>query len=100
MKKLPKKFRGAEVTRGLGMKSNELDELIEKKSLDQFIASEETFLVIEDKALEDEFGTVVKCFLDQDAAVRYARAMSNGNVDHRVLRVSSQVLVVGTNNEL
>lgn len=100
MKKLPKKFRGAAVVRGLGMKSEALDDLIEKKSLDQFDATKETFLVVEDNSLEDDMGVVVRCFADQDAAVRYARAMANGNVDHRVLRVSEQTLVVATRNEL
>jgi len=100
VKKLPKKFQGADVVRGLGMKSEKLDDLIEKKSLDQFIATKETFLVVENNALEDDMGVVVRCFADQDTAIRYARAMANGNVDHRVLRVSGQTLVVATRNEL
>ncbi len=86
--------------RGLGMDSAKFDDLIEKKALDQFDATKETFLVVEDGALEGDFGVVVRCFADQAAAVRYARAMANGNVDHRVLRVSRQTLVVATRNEL
>jgi len=100
VKKLPKKFQGAAVVRGLGMHHEKLDDLIEKKSLDQFDATKDTYLVVEDRALEDDMGVVVRCFTDQDVAVRYARAMANGNVDHRVLRVSRQTLVVATENDL
>lgn len=100
MKKLPKKFLGAAVVRGLGMKSAQLDTMIEKKALDQFDATKDSYLVVEDKALEDDFGVVVRCFADETEAIRYARAMANGNVDHRVLRVTAQTLVVATRNEL
>ena len=100
MKKLPKTFRGAVVARGLGMKSAQLDTLIEKKALDQFDATKDTYLVVEDKALEDDFGVVVRCFMSEAEALRYARAMACGNVDHRVLRVIAQTLVVATRNEL
>jgi len=100
MKKLPNKFRGADVVRGLGMNSDKLGTLVEKEALDQFDALKETFLVVENNALEDDFGVVVRCFADETVAVRYARAMANGNVDHRVLRVSGQTLVVATRNEL
>ena len=31
---------------------------------------------------------------------RFAQAMSHGNVDHRVLRVVAQTLVVATENDL
>lgn len=100
MKKLPKKFQGADVVRGLGMKSDKLDDLIKKKSLNQFDATRETFLVIENDALADDMSTVVRCFADQAAAIRCARSLAHGNVDHRVLRVSGQTLVVATSNDL
>jgi hypothetical protein len=100
VKDLPKKFRGAAVVRGLGMQSDQLDDLVLKHALDQFDATKETFLVVENDALEDDFGVVVRCFFDQDTAVRYAQAMANGTIDHRVLRVSDQTLVVATKNEL
>lgn len=100
MKQLPKTFRGAEVVRGLGMDGDELDELVLRKAYDQFDATQETFLVVENGALEDEMGVVIRCFADRDVALRYARAMACGNVDHRVLRVTDQVLVVATRNEL
>jgi hypothetical protein len=82
------------------MNSDKLDDLILKESLDHFDAMKETFLVVENSALEDDMGVVVRCFADEAVAVRYARALANGNVDHRVLRVSGQTLVVATGNEL
>lgn len=101
--KLPKKFRGADVVRGKGMNASKLDELVLRNALDQFNAMKETFIVVEDHALEDghaERGSVVRCFVDKDDALRHARAMSSGNIDHRVLRVTDQMLVIGTHNEL
>lgn len=101
MKKLPKKFQGAAVVRGLGMKSAELDEFTERKALDQFDATREMWIVVEDGALEDVDNSVqVKGFLAEEDAVRYAQALSSDNVDHRVLRVNAQTLVVATRNEL
>jgi len=99
--KLPKKFRGAAVVRGLGMNSDKLDTFLARRALDGFDATGDVWVVIEDRALADLDDSVeVKGFADKDAAVRYARARANGNVDHRVLRVTEQVLVVATDNEL
>jgi hypothetical protein len=99
--KLPKMFRGAAVVRGLGMNSDKLDNFIDKKALDGFDATREMWIVIEDKALEDADGSVeVKGFASKNDAVRFARARSSGNVDHRVLRVTEQTLVIATDNEL
>lgn len=104
MKKLPKKFQGAVVVRGLGMNSDKLDALVLRKALDQFDATKETFLVVDNDALDrdvsDDFGVVIRCFSDQDTAIRYARAMANGNIDQRVLCVCEQTLVVATRNDL
>lgn len=100
-KPLPKTFRGADVVRGLGMKSEDLDLFTERKALDVFDATREMWIVIEDGALEDIDDSVeVKGFANKDDAVRFAQARANGNVDHRVLRVTDQVLVVATMNEL
>lgn len=101
VKKLPKKFQGAEVVRGLGMNHDKLHVFLESHALDQFDAMREMWLVIEDKALGDLDGSVeVKGFDNKEDAVRFARARSNGNVDHRVLRVTDQVLVIATDNDL
>ena len=100
-KALPKTFRGAKVVRGLGMKSDELDTLIEEKAMDSFDATREMWVVVEDRTLEDLDGLAeVKGFADKEAAIRFAKARAKGNVDHRVLRVTDQVLVVGTLNDL
>ena len=101
MKRLPKKFRGASVVRGLGMNGDKFDAFVEREAMDQFDAAGDMWIVVENNALEDLDDSVeVKGFSSKDAAVRYARAMANGNVDHRVLRVTEQVLVVATRNEL
>ena len=42
----------------------------------------------------------IKGFSDKNTAIRFAQARAHGNVDHRVLRVPDQVLVVGTLNDL
>ena len=100
-KPLPKTWRGAEVVRGLGMKSDELDTFLEKKAMDGFDSKRVMWIVVEDKALDDLDDSVeIKGFAGKDDAIRFAQARANGNVDHRVLRVTDQVLVVGTMNEL
>lgn len=102
VKPLPKKFRGADVVRGLGMKLEAFDDLVDKKALDVFDATKDTWLVLEDRAIEaaSHGSCEPRCFQKKEDALRYARAMACGNVDHRVLRVTDQVLVVGTDNEL
>ena len=100
-KPLPKTWRGAEVVRGRGMDSDELDTFLDKKAMDGFDAKREMWIVVEDKALEDLDDSVeIKGFSDKDDAIRFAQARANGNVDHRVLKVTDQVLVVGTMNDL
>lgn len=99
MKKLPKTFRGAEVMRGLAMKTAKLDALVERKALVNFDAEREMWLVVADDALQNDVDEI-KAFASKETAVRYARACANGNVNHRVLRVTGQVLVVATCNEL
>lgn len=98
VQKLPKTFQGADVIRGLGMDRKPLERL-ETKALDQFDATREAFLVLDNRILEHGRGEV-RCFADRSSAVRYARAMAHGNVDQRVLRVCGQILVVATENAL
>ena len=102
-KKLPEKFRGAVVVRGGdgGMSFKKLDAFVERNALEQFDATRDMWIVIEDRALEDLDNSVeVKGFATKDDALVYAQARANGNIDHRVLRVTEQVLVVATMNEL
>ncbi len=99
--KLPKKFRGADVVRGLGMNGDKLEDFLERKAMDNFDALHDMWIVLQDNALAESSGSVeVKAFRSKANAVRYARACSHGNVDHRVLRVTEQTLVVATDNDL
>lgn len=101
VKQLPKKFQGAEVVRGEGMNADELDRFLDRWAMDGFDATADMWLVIENNALEDIDDSVeVKGFDNKAEAVRFAQARSKGNVDHRVLRVTEQVLVVATDNDL
>lgn len=100
VKVLPKTFLRATVVRGQGMNIKAFEELLQKRALDQFDATQETFLVLDNRALEHSGGVEVRCFVDKLAAVRCARALANGNVDQRVLRVCGQILVVATDNDL
>jgi len=87
--------------RGLGMKADKLEVFVEKKALDDFDATVEMWIVVADDALKDlDDTTEVTGFSDMDAAIRFARACANSNVNYRVLRVTDQVLVVGTLNSL
>ena len=100
-KPLPNTFRGATVVRGAGMNSDQLDAFTERRAMDGFDATGDMWAVVEDKALEDLDASVeLKGFDNKDDAVRFAQARANGNVDHRVLRITEQVLVVATWNDL
>lgn len=92
------RFRGAQVVRGLGMKPNALDALVSRHAYAEF-PDTVAYLVLEDHALADG-GSEPRLFAKLKHAIRYARARSHGNVDHRVLRVTDQVLVIGTRNKL
>ena len=96
--KLPKTFRGAEVVRGLGMNADAYDKLIEENSMDQFDATIESWLVVDDRGLEDSSFSEPKMFSNKKDAIRCAQAQANGNIDQRVLRVVEQILVVSTKN--
>jgi hypothetical protein len=102
-KRLPKTFRGASVVRGLGMTGEQIDKLVDKKAIsrfDWFGEPRNLFLVVSDDCLRGHGSTSVKAFVDEAAAVRYARAMGNGNVNQRVLHVTDQTLVIATESEL
>ena len=100
-KQLPKTFQGAEVVRGLGMNSDQLHTFLERNAMDRFDATRDMWIVVEANALEYLDDSVqVKGFAAKDDALVYARAQANGNVDHRILRVTEQVLIVATGNDL
>lgn len=97
----PKIFKGAAIVRGQGMGSDEIDDLLEEEALDEFDATTDLFIVVADDALEDlDASTEIHAFRDEGVAICYAQALSNGNVDHRVLHVTQQTLVVATMNRL
>lgn len=99
--KLPSRFQGADVVRGAGMNADALESFLERNAMDQFNATKEMWLVIEDRALEDPDDSVrVRGFATRDDALQYAKARANDNVDHRVLRVTDQALAVATMNDL
>lgn len=98
--KLPKTFGGARVVRGLGMKYDAFEKLRETHSLDSWDATQTTYVVVPDRIDDGYTHVEVAYFLDEAKAIRYARALSCGNVDHRVLTITDQVLVVATDNDL
>lgn len=101
-KSSPKQFRGAHVVRGLGMNPDAIDTLVDRHAYGEFsdAADGDAYLVLEDNALRGGCFMEPRLFASEEHAIRYARAMSNGNVDHRVLRVAGQTLVIGTDNKL
>ena len=99
-KKLPKTYQGAKVVRGRGMNSDQLDDFVEKKAYAEFLPNAPQWLVIEDRALEDRDGsTQVRVFGSERDALRCAKALANGNIDHRVIKLGRQTFVLGTMNE-
>lgn len=98
MKKLPKMFRGASVVRGKGMKMSAVEKLTGTHAVGAWSDSVKLFVVVADEM--DQFFSDVKAFTDKAKAIRFAQACSNGNVNHRVLTVTAQTLVVATENEL
>lgn len=96
---LPKTFQGARVVSGKGLNYKKFDEMKLRHAHDQFRATEPTYLVLDNNALEDGDSEVV-CFSDEAKAIRFAQAKANGNVDQRVVRITEHVLVIATENDL
>ena len=96
--KLPATFQGAKVVRAVGMKN--FDKFLEKKALDQFIATQPMYIVVDNSILERPDFADVHGFLSEAEALKCARAKGNGNIDQRVLKVVAQTLVIATDNEL
>lgn len=96
LKKLPKTFCGVPVARGRGLSSERFDELEHEKSCDDWPIG--GFYVVVPTWIDRI--TEMKVFKDKADAVTYAKGLSNGNVDHRVLRCTSELLVIATENEL
>jgi predicted alternative tryptophan synthase beta-subunit len=99
-KKLPARWQGAKCVRGEGMKSETFDEILDRHVLDALDASIPNYIVIPDDVSDVYASVSIYVFRNKEIAVRAAKALSCGNVNHRVLTVTSQVLVVATDNEL
>jgi len=100
-KKLPETFAGARVVRGLGMRAEAYDALVETHAFAEFsdARGRDVYLVIEDAALDDGVFMELRLFADYDKALRCARAQASGNMNQRVLKVTEQTLVVGTESD-
>lgn len=101
MKRLPKTYRGVPVARGKGLSYLEVDRIEEEEaySHDEWPNAKDVFYVVvaNNKNDRDIDG---KVFKRKDIAVKYAKACANGNVDYRVLRCASALLVIATDNDL
>ncbi len=86
-KALPKTFQGEAVVRSHGMNVDKLETFVERNALDQFYATKDMWLVIQDKALEDADGSVEVKALDNKDDTVVAQARANGNIDHCALQV-------------
>ena len=97
MKRLPKTWQGTPVVRGKGIHHEKVEALEYDKALDSWPGRGEFFIVVDENP---DSISGAKAFSKRAEAVTYARACGNGNVDHRVLRCTSELLVVATGNEL
>ena len=99
MKKLPATWQGVPLARGLGMKS--LEDFVDKHSIAEWpTGAREFFLVVANDPSDIDVLGQARAFPTLTEATRYARGLANGNIDWRVLRCSSALLVIATENEL
>jgi hypothetical protein len=96
---LPEVHHGATVSRGRSLGQRALDRLVDRAERGWSPADLELYVVVPDVSLADE-SCEIRAFRKFDDGLRFAQAMSHGNVDHRVLRVVAQTLVVATENDL
>ena len=100
MKKLPKMYGGVALARGKGVNYKTIDKLVGEQawSGDEWPRGE--FYVVTADRKDDTDLRDGKVFSKLDDATKYARSCGNGNVDHRVLRCTNELLVIATRNEL
>lgn len=94
-------YSGWVVMRGLGMVYTRFDKLFEQHAradIDWPRKGQACFVVVRDR-LEDSASDFPQVFTDRDVAVSVARAHSNGNINHRVLTVTDQLIVRATDNK-
>lgn len=97
---LPKKYRGADIVYGLGLKQKAYDTLVEKHALESSLDLEigKPGYLVTRRESHDGWDNP-KLFRNKKDALRFARAEANGNVDHVVLEVRLDTTVIGTENE-
>jgi hypothetical protein len=97
--KLPKTHRGVPVARGKGLHYKEVDRIEEEEaySHDEWPTGVFFLVIADNKNDRDVDG---KVFGNWDTAVKYAKACANGNVNYRVIRATSELLVIATRNDL
>ena len=61
-----------------------------------------TFFLVVSNNLDElsPFGDSAKAFRDEKKAMKYAKALGQGNMDWRVLKVTKTTLIIATDNEL
>lgn len=96
---LPATYRGAKVVRGKGTHHAKMDRIRGRYALVSYQADKTVYLVVDDSGLDSGLNEL-KLFDDYAIAEQYAQGLSYGNVDHRVLTITAQTLVVATDNDL
>ena len=90
-------YGGYPVHIGKGLKENPMDRLETERSYDEWPSRQAAPIihVVVAEQLDVGGGQTPRVFKDPADALKYARALSNGNVDHRVLTVTDQIIVRG-----
>lgn len=97
MKRLPKTFAGAPILRGKSLDGFAFHRLC-IRAADLF--PQHNYYVVVSNDPQDLGSSESLVFKNKVDAIKYARALSYGNVDHRVLHVKDHILVIATKNEL
>jgi hypothetical protein len=94
---MTKTYGGFPLVPGKGMKAGKYDDLVEREArVDWPRKGEPCFIVVPDVIDEPGGLDPLIVFEDKDAALAVAKANSNGNMRHRVLIVTDQIVVAST----
>lgn len=90
-------YGGYTVHIGKGLKEKPMDRLETERCYDEWPSRQvaPVIHVVVKEQLDTGEGETPRVFKDPADALEYARALSNGNVDHRVLTVTDQIIVRG-----
>lgn len=85
--------------RGKGIDSDEIDDLVDKHALscDEWPRGE--FFLVTDERKDDTDLRDGKVFGKLAHATKYAQACGHGNVNQRVLRCTTEIIVIATDNK-